>query len=154
MTSRWTPHATVATIVTDDQGRFLMVRETVQDLNSGREVINQPAGHIEANEAILDAAVRETLEETGWHVELTGLLGLYTYTAPSNGVTYHRYCFTGRPVRYDAEAPLDDGIIGPAWMTIDELRQSEHLRSEMVLTCCEDYLAKPHYPLDIITEHP
>ena len=50
-------------------------------------------------------------------------------------------------------AELDEGIIGPVWMTIEELRSSTRLRSPMVLTCAEDYLARPHYPLDIITEH-
>ena len=68
---RWTPHATVATIVTrgDD---FLMVEE----MSNGARVINQPAGHIEKDEAVIDAAVRETLEETGWEVKPTALLGV------------------------------------------------------------------------------
>jgi len=149
MNDRWTPHATVATIVYRDE-KFLMVEE----FSDGKAVFNQPAGHIEQGETVADAAVRETLEETGWSVAPTGVLGLYTYTAPSNGVTYHRYCLIADAIRHSPDAELDDGIIGPKWMSIDELRNSDRLRSPMVLTCAEDFLARSHYPLDLIIEHP
>lgn len=149
MSERWTPHATVATVIEQD-GRFLMVEE----VSSGKTVINQPAGHVEKGESILDAARRETLEETGWTAEPQNLIGLYTYTAPSNGVTYHRYCFAAQAGEAVENAVLDDGIIGPRWMTIEELRNSPNLRSDMVLTCVEDYLAGRQFPLEIIVEHP
>jgi len=149
MTARWKPHATVATIVVSD-GRFLMVEE----MSDGQRVINQPAGHIEKGETVAEAAIRETLEETGWDVRPVALLGLYTYTAPSNGTTYHRYCLIAEPLREIPDASLDDGIIGPKWHTIDELRSLNNLRSPMVLTCAEDYLRREHYPLDLIIEHP
>ena len=67
----WQPHITVATIV-EDQGRFLLVEEEAD----GRAVFNQPAGHLEANETLLEAALRETFEETGWEVELTAVTGM------------------------------------------------------------------------------
>lgn len=149
MTKRWTPHATVAAIVVNDN-RFLMVEE----VSGGKQVFNQPAGHVEQGESIIDATVRETLEETGWAVKPTALQGLYTYTAPSNGVTYHRYCLVAEALHEVADATLDDGIIGPKWMTIDELRQCDRLRSPMVLTCAEDFLKNRRFPLDIIIEHP
>ncbi|MDF1763351.1 MAG: NUDIX hydrolase [Oleibacter sp.] len=149
MTKRWTPHATVAIIVYQ-QDRFLMVEE----MSDGRAVFNQPAGHIEQGETVVEAAVRETLEETGWRVMPTGLLGLYTYTAPANGVTYHRYCLIADAIEQIPNATLDSGIIGPQWLTIEELRTSAKLRSPMVLTCAEDYLRNPHFPLDLIIEHP
>jgi len=149
MNERWTPHATVATIVYKDD-KFLMVEE----LSDGKHVLNQPAGHIEEGETVIHAAVRETLEETGWHVSPTGLLGLYVYTAPANGITYHRYCLIAEDTGYDPKAELDDGIIGPRWLSIDELRNADNLRSPMVLTCAEDFLRKPHLPLDTIIEHP
>ena len=149
MSERWTPHATVATVIEQD-GRFLMVEE----ISSGKTVINQPAGHIEQGETIIEAARRETLEETGWQAEPQQLVGLYTYTAPSNGITYHRYCLSAKATHEVQNAQLDDGIIGPRWMTLDELRNCPNLRAQMVLTCVEDYLAGKHYPLDVIIEHP
>lgn len=150
MTERWTPHATVATIV-ERNGRFLMVEEFA---SSEIPVLNQPAGHIEADETVINAARRETLEETGWHVEPRGLVGLYIYTAPGNGVTYHRYCLYAEAIAEVPDATLDNGIIGPRWLTLEELEQSTQLRSPMVLTCIKDYLAGKRFPLDVIVEHP
>ncbi len=145
---RWTPHATVATIV-EDQGRFLLVEE----FSNGKLVLNQPAGHLEANERFIDAARRETLEETGWQVEPEHVLGVYVYYAPANGVTYHRTCFTARAISQDKERPLDDGIVRALWLSRDEVaaRRSQ-LRSELVLRCIDDYLAGIRYPLGLIHE--
>src|SRR5690554_4402550 len=83
MTTRWTPHATVATIV-ENNGRFLMIEEYAYGTTP---VFNQPAGHIEEHETIVEASKRETLEESGWHVEPQGLVGFYIFKAPNN-VTY------------------------------------------------------------------
>ncbi len=144
--SRFIPHVTVATVV-EDQGRFLLVEETAQ----GRVVFNQPAGHLEANESLLEAARRETLEETGWDVELTGVIGIYLYTAPSNGVTYQRICFAARPLQHHPELPLDTGIIGPRWFTRDELEaQRPQWRSELIGRCVDDYLRGEQWPLTLI----
>ena len=145
---RFTPHVTVATIV-EDQGRFLLVEE----MADGRAVFNQPAGHLEADESLIAAALRETLEETGWDVELTGVTGIYLYTAPSNGVTYQRVCFTARPLRQRPQHPLDEGIIGPRWLSRDELAaQPERWRSELVLRCIDDYLTGTVHPLTLIRD--
>ncbi|NBA96786.1 NUDIX hydrolase [Pseudomonas sp. R5(2019)] len=144
----WQPHITVATIV-EDQGRFLLVEE----FKGGRNVLNQPAGHLEANETLREAAVRETLEETGWDVELTGVVGIYLYTAPSNGVTYQRVCFAARPLKHHPERKLDTGILGAQWFERDELAtQPERWRSELLLRCIDDYLAGPLHSLDLIRD--
>lgn len=145
---RWTPHATVACIV-EREGRFLLVEE----MASGKAVINQPAGHLEQGESFIDAARRETLEETGWVVEPEALLGLYTYYAPANGVTYHRFCFIARALHEKPDAVLDTGIIRPLWLSRDELEQHrDQLRSELVRRCVDDYLDGIRYPLDFIQE--
>ena len=142
----WQPHITVATIV-EDNGRFLMVEE----LKGGRAVLNQPAGHLDPNETLTEAAVRETLEETGWDVEATGIVGIYLYTAPSNGVTYQRVCFSAKAVKHHPDYQLDTGIIGPLWLTRDELlAQRERWRSELIIRCIDDYLAGHHFSLELI----
>lgn len=144
----WQAHVTVATIV-EDQGRFLMVEE----LKGGKAVLNQPAGHLDPNESLQRAAVRETLEETGWDVELTSVVGIYLYTAPSNGVTYQRICFAAKPIRHNPDYQLDDGIIGPQWLTRNELvAQQERWRSELVLRCLDDYLNAEHFSLDLLRD--
>ncbi|MEB0046603.1 MULTISPECIES: NUDIX hydrolase [unclassified Pseudomonas] len=142
----WQPHITVATIV-EDNGRFLMVEE----LKGGRAVLNQPAGHLDPNETLIDAAVRETLEETGWDVEPTGVVGIYLYTAPSNGVTYQRVCFTARAVKHRPDYQLDDGILCARWLTRDELMAlREDWRSELIIRCIDDYLGGNHFGLELI----
>ncbi len=144
----WHPHITVATIVEFD-GRFLMVEES----KGGRLVLNQPAGHLEPDETLRQAAVRETLEETAWEVTLTGVVGIYLYTAPSNGVTYQRVCFAGTPIRHDPQRPLDTGIVAATWMTREELvAQPQRWRSELILRCIDDYLNGPHFPLEVIRD--
>ncbi|RTE67704.1 NUDIX hydrolase [Amphritea opalescens] len=147
---RWTPHATVATIIEQD-GKFLCVEE--QSVSQGQLVINQPAGHIEADESFVAAAVRETLEETAWHVTPTALIGIYVYTAPANGITYHRYCFAAQADSHDPTRPLDTGIERALWLSRAELdaRQNQ-LRSPMVTRCIDDYLAGIRFPLSVIVE--
>jgi 8-oxo-dGTP pyrophosphatase MutT (NUDIX family) len=144
----WHAHVTVATIV-EDQGRFLFVEE----IKGGRAVLNQPAGHLDPDESLQRAAVRETLEETGWDVELTGVVGIYLYTAPSNGVTYQRICFAARALGHRPDYTLDEGIVGPVWLTRDELlAQQERWRSELVLRCIDDYLGAERFSLDLLRD--
>lgn len=151
--SRWTPHATVSTLVYAE-GRFLLVEEYDPITKSPQPVLNQPAGHLEANETLIEAAERETLEETGWLIEVTAYLGLYINTAPQ-GTTYHRHCFIARPISEVPNAVLDEGILGPRWLTLEEIldqEQKQRLRSPMVLPCCQDFLAGQSYPLELIKD--
>ncbi|WP_210395181.1 NUDIX hydrolase [Motiliproteus sediminis] len=143
---RWAPRSTVACVIEQNQ-RYLCVEE----IASGLQVINQPAGHLEQHETLIEAARREVLEETGWEVEVTDLLGLYVYQAP-NGATYHRHCFIARPLEHHPEHPLDEGILRPLWLSYEELCLRSDLRSDMVLTCIEDYRAGRRFPLDYIRE--
>lgn len=142
----WYPHVTVATIVERD-GKFLFVEETA----NGRRVLNQPAGHLEKDEELVDAARREVLEETQWDVSIDGLVGLGLYRAPSNGVTYHRTCFYGRPLEFLADVPRDPDIDQVVWLTVEEVRQRQSmLRSPLVLDNLERYLNGSRYPLSIL----
>ena len=148
----WSPHVTVATVVQDQQ-RFLFVEE--RSMNVSHLVINQPAGHVEANETLIDAAIRETLEETGWKVEVTHLLGIYTYTPPSDpSTTYYRFCFLAKPVSHDPSLPLDTGIERALWLNLDELIDTARARSPLVTRCVQDALAGKNFPLNIIYEQP
>ena len=142
----WVPHVTVATIV-ENAGKFLFVEET----REGRKVINQPAGHLEQGESLIEAALRETLEETQWQVEIQGVVSIGLYTAGSNGVTYHRTTFFARPVAFRPESPLDPDIDRALWLDRDELlAQRAELRSPMVLDCLDRYLDGHRYPLSMV----
>jgi len=142
----WAPHVTVATIVERD-GKFLMVYEEAD----GKKVYNQPAGHLDPNETLQQAAIRETLEETGWNVKLTGIVGIDLYEAPSNRVTYLRTTFIAKIINQDTERKLDTGIIEAVWLTYEEiLAREQQLRSPMTLKILEDYRAGKRFPLNII----
>lgn len=138
-------HLTVAAVIARDD-KFLMVREH----DNGREVINQPAGHVEPGETLQEAALREVLEETGWQVRLTALLGLTHYTAPSNGKIYYRVSFVAEPIAQNDNAVLDSDIIAAEWMALEQLQNNPHLRSPMVLSDIIKYLNKIIYPLEFI----
>ncbi|MES3006465.1 MAG: NUDIX hydrolase [Pseudomonadota bacterium] len=144
--TQWAPHKTVATVVEKD-GHFLIVEESIE----GKVVYNQPAGHLEHAESLLEGAIRETLEETAWLVTLTGFLGLYQYTAANNGICYVRSCFIAEPLQHFPDRALDTGILRAVWMTrADLLKRQEQLRSPIVLKVIDDYLAGRHYPLDVV----
>jgi len=142
----WRPHVTVATVVPRD-GRFLLVEESVR----GRIVLNQPAGHLDPDESLHAAAIRETLEETGWEVELTCLLGVQQWSSPS-GRQFVRFTFAAEAIRHDATRPLDDGILRALWMTREEIAAAApRLRSPMVLAGVDDWLGGRRLPLDAIS---
>ncbi len=154
MASYWKPNTTVAAVVERD-GRLLMVEEHTPD---GLR-LNQPAGHLDPGESLQQAAVRETLEETGWRVEPTALLGLYMarYANAREGVdvTYLRHAFVCRPLSHDASRPLDDGIVRALWMTPDEiLAARERHRSPAVERTVLDWVAGRRFPLDLVWTHP
>ena len=142
----WAPHVTVATIVERD-GRFLLGYEEAD----GKQVYNQPAGHLDPNETLQEAAIRETLEETAWHVTLTGVVGVNLYEAPSNGVTYLRTTFIAEALNQDTERSLDTGIIEAVWLTYEEiLERRTQLRSPMTLQIIDEYRAGRRFPMDVI----
>jgi 8-oxo-dGTP pyrophosphatase MutT (NUDIX family) len=144
---QWMPHATVAAIVEKD-GKFLLVEEETERGNR----FNQPAGHLEDNETILQAVVRETLEETAYTFKPESLLGIYHWKHEHNDTTYLRFAFIGSVGAHQPELALDDGIIRAVWMTIDEIRsQAMLMRSPQVLTCIEDYISGRQFPLSVLT---
>lgn len=143
----WPPHITVAVVCKNAQGKYLVVEELIE----GKVCINQPAGHLDPGETLFEAALRETLEETGWEVKLTGYLGMYVYRSPLNGVIYHRHCFIAAPVIKKSQT-LDKEIIREIWMPIEELRHCTNLRSPLVMRCFEDHASGIAYPLTLLSE--
>lgn len=142
---RFTPHATVATVV-EHQGKFLLVEEYSQ----GKRVLNQPAGHLEPNESLLEAAVRETIEETGWRVELTGYLGV-TIVHGANGICYLRHSFVARAVELDDVVVRDPSIIDTHWLTREEVKSSAiALRHPVVLDIIDQYLENSAVSLNLV----
>jgi 8-oxo-dGTP pyrophosphatase MutT (NUDIX family) len=146
----WQPDVTVATVVVRD-GAFLIVEEEV----SGRRVLNQPAGHLEPDESLVAAGVRETLEESGWDVVPTALIGLYQWKSPVDGRHFLRVALAADPVRHHPGRSLDEGILRAFWMTPRELQAAEgRHRSPLVMRAVQDYLAGSRHPLSVLTHFP
>jgi len=144
----WKPHATVATIIERDN-RFLMVEE----IANGKTVYNQPAGHLDPGESLIEAAIRETQEETAWRFTPEYISGIYRWDQPDTGKCFLRVAFVGSCDEHNENQPLDKGIIQALWLTQAELiDKAEKLRSPLVLHCIEDYLAGKKYPLELLTD--
>ena len=143
----WKPNTTVAAIIELDK-KFLLVEELTERGNR----YNQPAGHLEDGESLIQAVVRETMEESAYDFTPEALLGIYHWKHQHNDTTYLRFAFIGSVGMHYPLQELDDGIVQAVWMDIDEMRDKASLmRSPQVLTCIEDYLAGKRYPLAVLT---
>ena len=144
----WQPDVTVATVVVRD-GRLLCVEERA----NGYLVINQPAGHLEPDESLLEAAIRETREETGWNVRITHVVGAYQWKATETGRHYLRFAFAAVPLDEIPGATLDEGIVRTLWLTPQELQaeQARH-RSPLVWRTVADYLGGNRHPLSLVAQ--
>jgi 8-oxo-dGTP pyrophosphatase MutT (NUDIX family) len=141
----WKPDVTVAAVIERD-GRFLTVRERIR----GRMVFNQPAGHLEEGESLLEAVIREALEETAWVFTPEALLGIYQFRS-SRGHSTLRIAFCGAVHDFDATRPLDPPIVATHWLTREELAaRGTALRTPLVLRCIDDYLRGVRLPLEAL----
>lgn len=143
----WAPHVTVAAVAQRDD-RFLIVEE----LSRQRRVLNQPAGHLEDREALVDAVVREVREETAWMFHPEYIVGLYRWRNRDD-TTHLRVAFYGTVTAHLLEQPLDDGILNAEWLSYDEIKQREaQHRSPLVMQCIDDYLTGRQYELDLLRD--
>jgi 8-oxo-dGTP pyrophosphatase MutT (NUDIX family) len=145
----WKPNVTVAAIVERDRRFLLVEEETPEGLR-----LNQPAGHLEEGESLVDATVREMLEETAHRFTPEYLVGIYQWVTPGGDITYLRFAFGGSLGEELAGRPLDEGIVRALWLTADEVRAShERHRSPLVAQCMEDWLAGRHFGLELIRHY-
>jgi 8-oxo-dGTP pyrophosphatase MutT (NUDIX family) len=144
--SVWKPSVTVAAVI-ERGGKFLLVEE----VSEGRHVLNQPAGHLDPGESLVDACRREVLEETAHRFAPTGLVGIYRWHYTPKDVTFLRFCFKGR-IEGTEDRPLDKEIVALHWLTPAQLgeRAAEH-RSPLVQRCVDDFLAGRDFPLDVLS---
>lgn len=142
------PDLTVAAIVERD-GRFLLVEERI-----GQQLVfNQPAGHVERGEQLVEAVIREALEETAWTFQPQHLVGVYFWDQPEKQRSFMRFAFAGTVTEHHPRRRLDRGIERALWLSHEQIRaQTPRLRSPMVLRCIEDYIAGRRYPLDLVRE--
>jgi 8-oxo-dGTP pyrophosphatase MutT (NUDIX family) len=139
MSERWRPNVTVAAVVERD-GRYLLVEERAAD---GSLKLNNPAGHLDPGESLLQAVVREVLEETACVFTPTHLQGIHLAPSAAGDETYLRFAFAGTVSEPLPGRALDDGIVRTLWLTPEEIAAEtpRHI---------EDHLAGRRYPLDVL----
>ena len=143
----WRPSVTVAAIIERD-GKFLFVEE----LQEGRRVLNQPAGHLDPGETLIGACKREVMEETAHRIEPTALVGIYRWHYPPADVTFLRFCFSARILSIEKQG-LDPEILALHWLSAGELRARAPMhRSPLVQQCLDDHLAGKNFPLEVLSK--
>ena len=142
----WKPNVTVAAVI-EEAGRYLLVEETID----GDRVFNQPAGHLEEGESLLDAVRREVREETAYRFVPQALLTIQLWRHPDNRLTFLRFTFCGQVLDHDPTQPLDSGIIAATWFQRREIeRMRDRLRSPLVWESILAYESGQRIPLEIL----
>lgn len=144
------PNITMACVV-HCKGKFLFVEE----FEYGKMTLNQPAGHLEKNETILQGAQRELFEETGIRAEMQNLLKIYQWHAPRSKTDYLRFVFSVELTDWGEITPSDPDISGGLWLSLEEFhhyiqQDGQAARNPLVLQAVEDYLSGKTYPIDIL----
>ncbi len=140
----WSPHVTVAAII-EDNGKFLMVEENIR----GKIIYNQPAGHLDDQESIIDAVIREAREETAWEVIPQHLCNVQLWRNNENEQSFLRFSFICKAINHYPHEDLDTGILRALWLSRDEISQLT-LRSPLVLDSIDHYLAGHKQSLETV----
>lgn len=145
----WKPNVTVAAVI-EREGRFLLVEE---ETDMGIR-FNQPAGHLDEGESLVEAVAREALEETAWHFVPKFLVGIYQWRRPQGDITYLRFAFGGELAGFEPDRTLDTGILRAVWMSPEEIAAGrERHRSPLIMQCVADYQAGARFPLELIRHY-
>lgn len=138
------PHVTVACVV-HAAGKFLVVEETI----NGKVRWNQPAGHLEADETLVEAAQRELYEETGIAATPQSFIRMHQWIAPDN-TPFLRFLFAIELDEQRPGTPHDSDIDRCLWLSADEILNSTQLRSPLVAESIRCYQQGECYPLEVI----
>jgi len=146
--SVWRPPSVTVAAVIERDGRFLFVEE----LQDGRRVLNQPAGHLDPGETLIAACAREVMEETAHRFKPTALVGIYRWYYEPADVTFLRFCFAGK-VGGVENSPLDREILALHWLSPEELKSKAAMhRSPLVQQCLDDYRSGKNYPIEVLSK--
>lgn len=122
--------------------KYLLVKEALKQFYG---MYNIPAGHLEADESIMDGTKREIKEETGFDVDLKGLIQI------GNTKQMISFIFLCEAISEEGEYDKEE-ILSTEWFTYDEIiKLKDNLRSPDLLVdairCVEE---NKIYSLEII----
>ena len=136
----------VNVVVVNDAGEILMIRRSDNDNWA------VPGGAIDLGESVAQAAVRETLEESGIECEITGIIGIYSdpkhvilYT--SNGEVRQEFSIvlTARPLSGQPTPSSESSEV--RWVPVSAV--SEYTMDRSMRIRINDYLARKESPVVI-----
>ena len=113
---------------------------------------NYPAGHMEEGEKITDAAIRETFEETGCKVKLTGVLPICSFNKPEG--TRILVKFTADVIEENITFDINE-ILDVQWIDIDTIKHMsrEELRSyDINIAHLKDLEENKIFPLEVFDD--
>ena len=132
----------VGGIIKNDDNKYLLIKERKEKYYG---MYNLPAGHLEENELLIDGAKREIKEETGYTVDVKGIVQVGD---TEKFTSFIFYCETIS----EQESYNSDEILSVEWLSLDEINNiADQLRSpELILDAIKRVEDKKVYSLDII----
>lgn len=139
----------LAGCLVEKDGKLLMVQEAKKKWYG---MWNFPSGHVEDNESIRDAAVREVFEETGCKVMLTGVLPIATLELGDVKAVVVRFVanLIEENIKFN-----EDEILDVKWIEIDEIKNMSEDKIRGYDSCMDIlkwYEEKRIYPIDVFDE--
>ena len=132
----------VGGIIKNSDNKYLLIKERKEKYYG---MYNLPAGHLEENELLIDGAKREIKEETGYDVDVKGIVQIGN---TEKFTSFIFYC----EITSAQESYNNDEIMSVEWLSYDEINSfSDKLRSpDLILDAIKRIEDNKVYPLDII----
>ncbi|MBR2588047.1 MAG: NUDIX hydrolase [Bacilli bacterium] len=132
----------VGGIIKNSDNKYLLIKERKEKYYG---MYNIPAGHLEENELLIDGAKREIKEETGYTVDVKGIVQVGD---TEKFTSFIFYC----EIISEQESYNSDEILSVEWLSLDEINNiADQLRSpELILDAIKRVEDKKVYSLDII----
>ncbi len=139
-------HIVCGAIVAKD-GKILMVQEGEKKI---RGLWNNPAGHLDAGESIIEGTIREVKEETGFDVKLDGLLGVYYYLN-EEGMRVIRFQFKASIKSGSLKFPKKE-LMDAKWFAPEVVLAMDDakLRGLGIKPLVRDFISGKLYPVDAL----
>ena len=132
----------VGGIIKNEDNKYLVIKEKKEKYYG---MYNIPAGHLEENELLFDGLKREVKEETGYDVNIKGLVQI------GNTKEFVSFIFLC-DLSSEQGAYFKDEIMSVEWLSYDEILNNSHnFRSpDLVLDAINNVEKGKICPLDLI----
>ncbi|HIG97730.1 MAG TPA: NUDIX domain-containing protein [Candidatus Aenigmarchaeota archaeon] len=132
--------------IIEKKGKILLVQEGHKYAYG---LWNFPAGKLEEQISLVDNAVKEAKEESGYNVKVKGVVGIYHHMSKDKNVVV--IVFASYMVSGELRKSSDKEILQAKWFTYDEIKKMKNtLRGSYILTAIGDYKKKGFLPISTV----